>query len=145
MEKKVFLLFNLLTLFILFTNQVWGQKSIDNIVKKLSNKELKYEIIKVGVTTLKNNKLNLPRMQVNIESLDIESLQEQVNHRKLMKKLISSLSDTTRDWYANLLLYAITKKDATSLLGIETRVNWINSLTKKNDVLYWEKYSSTMH
>lgn len=49
------------------------------------------------------------------------------------------LADTTKDWYANVLLYQLTNKDASSLIVVDTRNKWIE-MSKDEDLNCWRSY-----
>ncbi|MBX3257698.1 MAG: hypothetical protein KF862_26455 [Chitinophagaceae bacterium] len=124
----------------LLTIDSQSQIKPSSFVRKISNNDLDFIISKVGVTTLDNNKLQLPKMQIFIKSCNVDRLKKRYQKKELVESLTNVLSDSTKDWYANVLLYAITQKDATPLLGIGSRTEWINSTGKYNDSVYWRHY-----
>ncbi|MDF2193515.1 hypothetical protein [Paraflavitalea sp. CAU 1676] len=56
--------------------------------------------------------------------------------KRLMKRLVRLLSDTTRDWYANILLYSFPTATGCSFTAIRNRREWIK-WSKEEDVKYW--------
>jgi len=63
-----------------------------------------------------------------------------MNKDALITKLISGLNNENKDWYANAILYDITKRsDAIIFLVIKNRDAWIYS-QKKKDVKYLDEY-----
>lgn len=132
----------LLFLVLVMWNYTLGQVKVDEFIDGLSNDNLKYEMAKVGTSELKSgNKIALPKTVVVVKSVDVKSVLSKYKKSALLKRLIAALDDPNKDWYANILLYAITERDATSLVVIEGRADWVNS-NKEKDVEYWSKYQN---
>jgi hypothetical protein len=130
----------LLCLLLISCNYSFGQSELDKFITGLSNDSLRYEIVKIGTANLKkNNMIVLPKTVVVVNSVNIKSLGKKYNKPLLVKRLISVLGDTNKDWYANVLLYALTEKDATSLLVIDGRDDWLR-INKSKDIEYWNFY-----
>jgi len=113
-----------------------AQRKLDNFIKSLDNKSLKYDLI-VTSPSLHDSTLNISKYLVDIKSVDLKSLMGKFNFQKLFGALVNCLNDSDRDWYANMLLYAITKKDATIFTVIENRNDWIRNGNKNRDLEYW--------
>lgn len=116
-----------------------GQTAIKDLVKSLSNDKLVFEVAKVGASRVTANTIELPKNFVVIKSYDVDALLAKVTKIKLIKSLIPMLTDTTKDWYANVLLYQITGRDATLLIVIENREAWVTR-NRKKDIEYWNSY-----
>ena len=127
--------------FLLFVSiqPLYAQKSLEKLINGLSNQDLKYEISKVGVATINDNKLTVPKMLVMIKSINVNSLAKKYKKENLIRHLITVLNDPDKDWYANVLLYAITQKEASPLLAVENRDEWIIA-GREQDLKYWNNY-----
>lgn len=127
-----------LSLFVLFFWQFsFGQKKLNNFIKSLDNKNLQYDLI-VRSPQISRNTLSVSKYVVDIKSIDLKSLIKKFNQQKLRMALVNCLNDSSRDWYANMLLYAITERDAMIFTVIENRDDWIKNGNKGKDLKYWD-------
>jgi hypothetical protein len=139
MKHKLTIIY-LLHLFLISSNYSVAQGKLDKFIKNLSNNSLKYEVVKVGVSELKDsNRIVLPKTIVEVKSVDINSILSKYNKSSLIKSLIDVLNDPNKDWYANILLYAISQKDATPLIVINGRKDWVD-VYKEKDLHYWNDF-----
>jgi hypothetical protein len=130
----------ILCLSLMSINHSFGQNGLDKFINSLSNDSLRFEVMKVGTAELKKgNTIALPKTLVAVQSVDVNRLVAKYKKKLLVKRLFSVLGDTSKDWYANVLLYAITERDATPLVAIEGREDWLNS-NKSKDIEYWSTY-----
>jgi len=122
--------------FIPFT--LYGQTLVDSFIEKLDNKNCEYEIGKSGQSKIGNNgNYKFQKIALYVTSIDADSLLKVLNKDTLIAKSISALNNVNKDWYANALLYDITKRsDAITFLVIKDRNAWIYS-QKDKDVKYW--------
>jgi len=60
------------------------------------------------------------------------------NKDTLVRRLLGLLYNDGKDWYANVLLYQLTGRDALKLEGMK-RNAWEKEY-KKTDLDYWEAY-----
>lgn len=117
-----------------------GQRQINDFIKTVSNDKLVFEVVKVGTAKIiDSNKIELPRNSVIVKSSDVDALLSKVRKSKLIKSLIPLLNDSNKDWYANVLLYQITERDATPFMVIEDRETWVMR-NREKDIEYWNNY-----
>ena len=134
------LIFRTLCFIMLSCHASFAQSRIDNFIDSLSNDSLQYVVSKVGTTKIgKNNTIELQRILVTVESINVKSILTKKNKALLINRLISELKNPDRDWYANVILYAITERDATSFSVINGREDWIN-FSRQSDIIYWTKF-----
>jgi hypothetical protein len=117
-----------------------GQKEADEFISKISNDKLQFEIAKVGTTQLlDSNRIVLPRDLVMVTSLDVNKMVAEFGQKKVIELLLPLLQDSSKDWYANVLLYDITKRDATPLIVVDNRPSWINN-NHDLDITFWRDH-----
>lgn len=121
---------------------LFSQNKLNNFIANMANDKLVFEVAKVGISRLiDSNRIELPKILVFVKSSDVEGLLKTVKKNKVVKRLIPLLNDSTKDWYANVLLYQITDRDASALLVIENRNDWIKR-NRENDIEYWHAYQN---
>lgn len=114
-------------------------------VKTLKNDKLKFEMALVGVSRFDSfGHINLPTIQVVVESINVDSLAKLFGRRELIFGLIKSLKNKNRDWYSNAILYAMAKPIAgVKFLFIKSREEWTKSERKK-DIAYWKGFKNEL-
>jgi hypothetical protein len=123
---------------LILPNRSCSQNRIRNFIAQISNEQLAFNVVKVGTTRiLDNQEIELPKNQVFVNSDELDILLKKVNKEELIKACVQALQDTTKDWYANMLLYQLTDKDASVFLIIESRKEWVNT-NQINDIIYWK-------
>lgn|SRR5690606_4645249 len=116
-----------------------GQKKINKLINSISNEKLKFEVAKVGTSQMiDSGVVSLPKNLVFVKSLSLQSLSDR-DKQRLVSRLIPMLNDNTKDWYANVLLYQLTEREASSLIIIENRDEWV-AKHKDEDLKYWHCY-----
>lgn len=94
-----------------YATKITKPKYIRQVHKWNSNEKLRFEVTKVGTTRFVDSAVvTVPRYLVFIDSVNTNSLSELDKH-KLIKRLMPLLNDSTKDWYANVLLYQLTEKE----------------------------------
>ena len=110
----------------------------DKLFAHLSNDSVRLKILRVSPNFIDNGKVSTPKnlIKVTITSVDSKGL-------KKMKRSdwIKALNDPQTDWAANLLLYDMYRKDATTFIVTKKREEWVIS-NKESDIEYWKKSSS---
>lgn len=107
-------------------------KGQDNVFKK--NTETKFEIV-LGSKKTKNG-FSLPYYQIRLLKINDSIKLKDLN----IKKTLELLEDKEYDWYVNLLLYEITRRDAVYYFGLNvmSREIWINDFYD-SDIKYWKQ------
>ncbi len=107
----------------------------DKLFAHLSNDSVKFKILRVSLNFIGNGKVTSPQNLIKVAITSVDS--------KLLQKMkrsdwIKALSDPQTDWAANLLLYDMYKKDATTFIVTKNREEWIVS-NMESDIEYWKK------
>jgi hypothetical protein len=122
---------------LLVYNIGFGQADINKVVRHLDNNNLKFEL---RITSPeKSSAITIPAKIIFVKSTNVQKLIKRYGEKKLVEALVPCMNDTTKDWYASMLLYAITQKEASIMIGIENRDDWIK-YQKKNDLSLWAQY-----
>lgn len=125
-------------LFIL-PSESYSQKKLNKVINGISNDKLKFEVAKVGTTRFVDSAtVTVPKYLVFVKSVNLESWSNR-DKKKLINRLAPMLADTTKDWYANVLLYQLMERDASSLFVVENRNEWIER-SKEDDLNFWKSY-----
>jgi hypothetical protein len=98
--------------------------------------------------TFDSGKIYAHTIERVLTRVDIDRIERTYPKYLLMTKLVQSLDDTNRDWYADLLLYRLTLTDILSIniIGCDTREKWLrsnpdmNKTYKEANVEMWHKY-----
>ncbi|MFT3674579.1 MAG: hypothetical protein QM781_01645 [Chitinophagaceae bacterium] len=139
MKKIIIVLIYLASISFIMPIKSVGQNKINKIVNSISNDNLRFEVAIVGTTRFIDSTIvATPKYRVFIESVNLESLSNQKT-RKLIRRLIPLLNDNAKDWHTNILLYQLTKRDASTFITIRNRSEWIEKY-KNNDLRYWRSY-----
>lgn len=120
---------------------VEAQVRLNKVLKNLHNEDAQYMDARFGALRfIDSNKVEVPEDRILVRSMDVNKLLKSAKRETVIRRLVGLLSDTTRDWYANLLLYDITHRDAIYYFGTpETRDSWVKSIRNK-DIQYWNEY-----
>jgi hypothetical protein len=85
--------------------------------------------------------------QLRVTSTNVTELKAKYPQPALVRGLVSLLDDTTRDWYANLLLYQLSGRPNEGALGTQSRERWVLPIQKDStatfrdqDIAMWKKY-----
>lgn len=139
MKKVSIFTTSLMGILFIFPLELSGQKKINRIINDISNDKLQFEVAKIGTTRFVDSVVvTTPKYLAFVDSVNFESLANR-DKNKLINRLVPMLTDSTKDWYANVLLYQLTQKDASSLIVVENRNEWIEK-SKDNDLNYWKSY-----
>jgi len=76
---------------------------------------------------------------VYVTFFNIDDLVLRFGRKELVDVLIPLLTDTSKDWCANLLLYEITEHDATNFFVIQSKKEWTETIMQR-DLAYWKKF-----
>jgi len=108
---------------------------VDDRLSRLSNDSIKYDIVRVSPKFIGINKVTAPQtlVGVNIKEDELTLLKKVKRHDWL-----TALNDPKRDWAANLVLYALYKKDATIFTVRKNREDWVGT-AKSKDIDFWKK------
>lgn len=115
----------------------FSQTKVNQIIDQLSNEKVRFDFLKIGVTSIGNNKISLPKIVVRVVGVNLKSFSNSSRKEVLIKALIAALDDPKKDWNANLLLYEITDKDATPLVGIQDKDAWQD--VRYMEIKYWKR------
>jgi len=105
------------------------------VIDHIRNDSLRFTILTTGVKIIDSDRVSISTALVRVNLTEKKK-------RELFKisrqNWIKLLSDTTKDWAANLCLYEIYKKDATVFKSIKTKDQW-DKCCRSNDVNYWNQ------
>ncbi|MDJ1495241.1 hypothetical protein QNI19_20040 [Cytophagaceae bacterium DM2B3-1] len=106
-----------------------------DLLTRLCNDSIQYTVTRISPKYVGVDRLSSPKNIISVEIGDEDM--------KLLKSIkrdewITALHDTKKDWAANLLLYTLYEKDATTFIIIKTREKWVNTY-KEEDIKFWEK------
>jgi hypothetical protein len=125
-----------------------SQSSLDSLFESLNNKALYVGWIIRGVDiTVKKEKpvgdSSFEQRLFIVSSLDqdIQQLAAKYSKGIVIEKLIPLLQDTTRDFYANALLYDLFENRKLGKLLFMKREEWINTGRKICDNQHWQEYA----
>lgn len=139
MKKVSIFTTSLMGILFIFPLELSGQKKINRIINDISNDKLQFEVAKIGTTRFVDSVVvTTPKYLAFVDSVNFESLANR-DKNKLINRLVPMLTDSTKDWYTNVLLYQLTQKDASSLIVVENRNEWIEK-SKDDDLNYWKSY-----
>ena len=132
----------LFLLFVALFNAKVKAQEISELINSLSKRKLEFELRKKmqpSYSVKTDTGYIIIPYTVHITSEKMDSTFNKFNRRELTKALYEALFEKDKDWNANLLLYALTKRDALLLIGVYNRKKWIKK-TKQMDVKIWKKY-----
>lgn len=125
---------------LIFCQCAVGQGSLNKFIKSLNNNSLKYELIVHG-PKFSDSSLQVSKYSISIKSIDLEATLRKFGEDRVLSALINNLDNPSSDWYSNVLLYAVTKKDATLFTIVDSRDQWLKSGNKTIDLNYWRNLS----
>jgi hypothetical protein len=127
---------------------------LDGILNTLNNKDLRIELVKVSPSQPYDSVRHVfyvSMFQLRVTSIDVKALKAKYPLPALIRGISSLLDDTTRDWYANLLLYQLSGKPNAGAMGIQSREKWLLPVQKGSsttfrgqDIEMWKKYESEL-
>jgi hypothetical protein len=124
----------LYAIFIYFaTSSVLCQSSVN--YSCLYNDSLKYNLFRPNLKLVDSNVVEISptRVEVVLRNADRKKLE---NLKR--SEWIKLLSDEKTDWAANIFLYDITKKDASTFEVVQNKEAW-RKCCKANDLDFWKK------
>ncbi len=134
--------------FILISNCM-GQSNIDSFLQSLHNNDVRSKLSSVGPSkTYDSGRIYIHTTERLLTSVDVSHIKESFPRKELIEKLVTLLKDTTRDWYADLLLYNLTREPSLNILACNTREQWLKINPQTNrphqqyDVDFWQKYAA---
>ncbi|MBO9621019.1 MAG: hypothetical protein J7539_18530 [Niabella sp.] len=114
---------------------------LNNFVNRLNNKDARMDLLLVAppVDTLKNHPLAIHTLELHLSSVNVFLITRQFGIEHLMSHMNELLTDTTRDWYANLILYEITHRNTDIFLKVKNRDDWVEPRAYMHDSTYKQK------
>ena len=140
--------YHMIFLFALFIGEnASAQGSIDSFINTLHNTNAVSAVALVAPSkTFDSGKIYGHTTERVLTGLNINRIKKAYPKYLLVKKLVQSLGDSERDWYADLLLYNLTKISSLNIIPCSTREKWLkpkpntNMTHKEADVEMWRKY-----
>jgi hypothetical protein len=124
-----------------------AQTNIDGFINTLHNADAKSAIAWVAPKkTFDSGMIYGQTAERVITNIRISPITKAYSKYLLISKLVHSLDDPERDWYADLLLYSLTGKSTTNIFGCNTREQWLrlgykmNITYKEADIEMWRNY-----
>jgi hypothetical protein len=133
-------------------NSVSAQSGdLDSFLSTLRNKDLRFKTVVLSPSPPAYDSVrhvfNVSQLQLRITSINVGALKAKYATPTLIRRLVSLLDDSTRDWYANLLLYQLSGLPNLGALGIQSRDIWLSPVQKDSpttyrdrDIAMWRKY-----
>ncbi|HKO82116.1 MAG TPA: hypothetical protein VJU78_17030 [Chitinophagaceae bacterium] len=122
-------------MYIFFINEYYRTFSIHGIFLSLNNNSIKFQVYRASLYVIGENKVTDPKFLITItkKSSDAKTLKSISR-----EDWLAALNNPKCDWAANLLLYEMYKKDATTFEVVKTREQWLNGY-KQTDIEFWQK------
>lgn len=121
---------------------------LDSLLNSLNNADLYTSPIIYNPWEPKKMGINKDSARINkrlfiVSSLDqdIQQLAEKYPKKILVEKLVPLLQDTTRDFYANALLYDLLENRKLGKLLFMKREEWVSNGRKIFDTQHWQEYA----
>jgi hypothetical protein len=118
--------------------------NLDSILVSLNNNDLYVGAVIGGICFFPQKQPNPypPRPMFIVSSLDVDirELAKKYSTKTVSEKLIALLDDSTRDFYANALLYDLLENRKLGKLLFMKREEWIYTGKKPTDIQYWKQY-----
>jgi len=138
----------LTVIFIIFLfNHSMAQHPIDSFLLTLHNGDAKSVLESVAPKkTYDSGKFYIHTQERILTSVNVQRLRENYAKYEMIEKLVGLLDDPERDWYANLLLYNLTRYPSINIWGCNNRQKWLevnpktNVSYKETDVKIWHEY-----
>ena len=143
-----FIRFYLIFFLTVFINKnLPAQSNIDSFINTLNNTNAKSVIAWVAPKkTFDSGRIYGQTAERIITNIKVSPIKKSYPKYLLISKLVQSLDDPERDWYADLLLYSLTGISSGNILSCNTREQWLriksnmNITYKEADVEVWRKY-----
>lgn len=131
-----------------------AQRSLDSILHSLNNKDVYVSVIIYGShlgpgridSTINRDSARANKWFFIVTSFDQDIIEvaKTFNRKIVIERLFTLMQDTTRDFYANVLLYELldNRKFGKFLFDWETRKHWIESGAKLKDQIKWQEFIS---
>lgn len=142
--KAIYLLF----ISICLNYAAFSQTPIDSIFRSIHNDKLYVSISFGGDMTWKKNQegeyyptrdfSNRRMYRVSTFSQDIVALSKLYSEKEVCLALYRLLSDSTRDLFANALLYELLDNKLLGKLVLVKRSKWVASGKRDMDLMHWE-------
>ena len=134
----------------LITGAVHSQKNVDSLFLGVNNNDLYVSPVFGGVITWKQNQSgaaypvradsNRRMFRVSTFDSDIKELSKEFSEKSVSVALYRLLSDTTRDIFANALLFELLDNRSLGKLLFWDRSDWIRSGKKDKDIKFWKEF-----
>lgn len=129
-------------------------QKIDSFLLKLHNKDAAKQWVlerpknfSLFDTSIKNGAL-IDILVIHVAPDSIRLILRRFPQNLLLPKIFQLLNDPERDWYANLLLYDISKAYTFYIFKINSREEWLsidpktNLMYKQEDIAIWKRYEA---
>jgi len=123
------------------------EDAFGNFLKELNNKNATTTLALVAPQKTfdsTDHKINIHTVERRLTSVNVYTLEKTYSRKMMIKRLLPLLNDPDRDWYANLLLYALTGRSTLPIVNIDNRDKWIAPVKgstrsrKDEDVAMWQ-------
>lgn len=138
----------LIAIVFLWANTSFSQDNLDSIINSLNNKDVYVAPVIRGVYIASpGSKINRDSAKLNLSFFTVSSLDESIDRlagkftsQILAQRLYSLLRDSTRDFYANVLLYELFDNRFLGNFFGMNRKQWIESGRRSRDEQKWDQY-----
>jgi hypothetical protein len=120
-------------------------QKIDSFLVNLHNKDAAKQMV---LERPKNSGITFDILVIHVSPDSVHRLLERFPKNFLLPKIFQLLNDPERDWYANLLLYDISKAYTFYMFKINSREEWLsidpetNLTYKQEDIAIWKRYEA---
>ena len=140
--------FYLVLFFTVFINKnLSAQNNIDSFVNSLHNADAKSVLAWVlPEKTFDTSRIYGQTMERVITNIKVGPIKKNYPKYLMISRLVQSLNDPERDWYADLLLYNLTRISSINIVSCNSRKQWLdlmyntNITYKETDVKMWHDY-----
>ncbi len=138
---------------VFFVKYDLAQDSLQNFLASLNNNDAKSYLALVAPKKFYDSasgRIYAHTIERRLKSIDIDKVQKTFPKYLMVKNLVRLLGDPERDWYADLLLYNLTRIESLNIVGCDTRNDWLtikrgtNITYKQLDEEMWMKYLSDL-
>jgi hypothetical protein len=148
MNQRKYYYFTLSFLMFIINNTT-AQDKIDSFLNTLHNKDVRSTLSLVAPKrTFDSGRIYAHTVERVLTSINIGQIRKTYPKYLMVSRLVQSLDDPERDWYADLLLYNLnlTRILSLNVVSCDTREKWLRPKPKDNitykeaDVQMWRNY-----
>jgi hypothetical protein len=132
-----------------FVKSGLAQDSIYHFLATLNNRDVISYISWVAPDKIADSgKIYAHTFERILKSIDVSKIRKTYPKYLMIENLVLLLDDPDRDWYADLLLYNLTRLSSINVVGCDNRNDWLrikrgtNFTYKHFDVEMWKNYLS---